>query len=405
MPPFLRKKRALSLFSSERLLSKKPKTEQDTEQDLLSWIRLSRSENVGPITFLQLLSLHGSAQAALEALPTLARRGGRAEDLRICSVAQAEQEWENTQKAGGLILSLQDPRYPALLKNIHDPPPILTVKGRLDLLSQPALGIVGARNASLNGKKIAQTYGRELGQNGYVVVSGMARGIDTAAHEGSLPFGTVAVLAGGIDYIYPKENEKLYGEIGEKGLIVAESPLGMVPQASAFPRRNRLISGMSQGVVIVEAALKSGSLITAHFALEQGREIFSVPGSPLDPRCHGTNELIRQGAILVQSSQDILCELKNAFKNKFFEDSLQEKPLNVSLPCEETNPQNFHRLLQSARPLILENLSFSPTSVDDLLRVCDVSHGILMTVLLELDLAGRLTRYPGQQVALKEAII
>lgn len=247
-----------------------------SDQTLISWLRLSRSENVGPVSFRQLLSLYSSAEAALEALPEWAQRGGRRQALHICSISEAERELEALTKFGGQLLSLTDSAYPDILKNIHDPPPLVSVKGQIASLSKQGVGIVGARNASLNGKKLAQSYARELGKQGYNVVSGMARGIDTAAHEGSMLSGTIAVLAGGIDHIYPPENKNLYDEISDKGVLIAEAPFGTIPQASSFPRRNRLISGLSLGVVIVEAAMKSGSLITARFALEQGREVFAI---------------------------------------------------------------------------------------------------------------------------------
>lgn len=380
-------------------LLKKPLASADlSDQTLISWLRLSRSENIGPVSFLQLMSLYSSAESALDALPTWARRGGRSQALRICSVHEAEQELEALTKFGAELISLIDPRYPEILKNIHDPPPLLSIKGQSNLFSRQAVGIVGARNASLNGKKLAQSYARGLGEYGYAVVSGMARGIDTAAHEGSMSSGTIAVLAGGINHIYPPENKNLYEEIAEKGLVIAEAPFGTVPQASYFPRRNRLISGFGVGVVIVEAAIKSGSLITARFALEQGRDVFAVPGSPLDPRCHGTNQLIRQGATLVQSAQDIVQGLQNPFNQSYITQKTEDHPLS------ELTPEEFNRSLHRARQVILENLSFTPIQVDELIRECDFSHAVVMTVLLELELAGLLVRHSGHQVSLRGEI-
>ncbi len=366
-----------------------------SDQTLISWLRLSRSENVGPVSFRQLLSLYSSAEAALEALPERARQGGRRQALHICSISEAERELEALTKFGGQLLSLTDSAYPDILKNIHDPPPLVSVKGQIASLSKQGVGIVGARNASLNGKKLAQSYARELGKQGYNVVSGMARGIDTAAHEGSMLSGTIAVLAGGIDHIYPPENKNLYDEIADKGVLIAEAPFGTIPQASSFPRRNRLISGLSLGVVIVEAAMKSGSLITARFALEQGREVFAIPGSPLDPRCHGTNHLIRQGAALVQFTQDILQGLEKPLHPSYREQKENSPPFN------EITSQEFNQTLHQARQVILENLSFTPIQVDELIRGCHFSHAIVTMVLLELELAGRLNRHAGHQVSLR----
>ena len=372
------------------------KTPDLSPQDLLACLRLSRSENVGPVSFFQLLSLYKTAEAALEALPEWARRGGRTQHLHLCSRSEAEHELEALTKFGGHLISFYHEQYPEILKSLHDAPPLLSVKGRTQLLSSPKIAVVGARNASLNGKKLAGAYAKEIGAQGYVVVSGMARGIDTAAHEGSLSSGTLAVLAGGLDHIYPPENKKLYEEIGEKGLLLTEAAFGRIPQASSFPRRNRLVSGLSLGVVIVEAALKSGSLITARFALEQGREVFAVPGSPLDPRCHGTNRLIQQGAALVQTAQDILHGLEKPLR-----DFYRAPSPDIFHPLEEMSSQELAQTLEKARHIILENLSFTPIQVDELIRECHFPSTVVMIVLLELELAGRLLRYPGNQVSLR----
>ncbi len=377
------------------ILSLKKDLDDIPYETLISWLRLSRSENVGPVSFFQLLSLYPSAQAALEALPIWAKRGGRTQSLRVCSLQEAEQEFEKLTKFGGQFIPLNDSRYPEILKSIHDPPPLISVKGNIVLFTEKIIGIVGARNASLNGKKLAHLYAYELGNKGYKIVSGMARGIDSAAHEGSITSGTLAVLAGGINYIYPPENKKLYDEIADKGLLIAESSFDTTPQASHFPRRNRLISGLSLGVVIVEAAIKSGSLITAQFALEQGREVFAVPGSPLDPRCHGTNQLIQHGAALVQSSRDILQGVEKPFS--YITAPLKQK----TYPLDEVDQQDFSRLLHRAREVILENLSFSPILIDELIRECNFPYQVVMTILLELELAGRLNRHVGQKVSLR----
>ena len=380
-----------SLLSSNRSTVSSPLS----SPDLIHWIRLSRSENVGPVSFRALLERYKTPAAALEALPEWARRGGRQQTLKICSVEAAEREIDDHYKGGADLITLQDPRYPVLLKTIHDAPPLLSIKGNSDLLNRPLLGIVGARNASFNGKKLTSSWAREISEKNIGIVSGLARGIDTAAHEGSLAAGTIAVVAGGVDYIYPPENQALYQAIAEKGLIIAESPFGVIPQASYFPRRNRLISGLSQILLIVEAAHRSGSLITARFALEQNREVCAVPGSPLDPRCFGTNQLIQQGAALIQSAAELL-------------EMFQKIPSIIPtaspsslLPLEEMTPQGFEILLQQARPLILENLSFSPIHIDELMRACHVSMAVMMTVLIELDLAGRLDRQPGFYLCLR----
>lgn len=367
-------------------------------QDLLSWIRLSRSENVGPISFFQLLSRYNSVDAAIDALPQWARRGGRSQTLRICTQVEAEREYEAHLKIGAQLIAFNDLQYPEILKTIHDPPPLLSVKGNIALLNQKNVGIVGARNASLNGKKIAQVFARELGENQFVITSGLARGIDTAAHQGSLSTGTIAVLAGGIDHIYPLENKYLYDDITEKGLVMAEAPLGTTPQASYFPRRNRLISGLSLGVMVVEAAIKSGSLITARFALEQGRDVFAVPGSPLDPRCHGPNQLIQQGAVLVQNTEDIIQALK---KSHLMPNDAYNAKMHSLL---ETTTEDFQRQIHHIRPILLENLSFAPIQINELMRQCLCSPAIISTLLLELELAGRLDRHPGQQVSLRADI-
>src|SRR5262245_7522359 len=280
-----------------------------SDKERLDRLRLIRSENVGPVTFRSLLRRFGSARAAIEALPDLARRGGRPTPLRICPAAQAEQELGAAERIGARLLATDDADYPEALAAIDDAPPLLYMRGDGALLRRKAVAVVGARNASANGRRLAEDIARDLGAVGFAVVSGLARGIDHAAHRGSLDSGTIAVVAGGIDVVYPPDNEELQREIARRGLIVAEMPPGVVPQAKHFPRRNRLISGLSLGVLVVEAALQSGSLITARMALEQGREVLAVPGSPLDPRCRGTNNLLRQGAILAEGAADVLAAL------------------------------------------------------------------------------------------------
>jgi len=272
----------------------------------LSWLRLIRSENVGPATFRALVNEFGGAEAAIAALPMLSRRGGRAHEIRLCTEAEAEAELEAAESLGASLVAIGEPGYPPALAQVDAPPPLLYAKGRLDLADIPIVAIVGARNGSAVGQKFTRQLATELALEGFVIASGLARGIDTAAHLAALEHGTIAVLAGGVDIVYPPENEDLQRAIGERGLLISERSPGFAPRGKDFPRRNRLISGISLGVVVVEAAERSGSLITARFAGEQGREVFAVPGSPLDPRSAGTNNLLKQGAGLVTCARDIL---------------------------------------------------------------------------------------------------
>ncbi len=368
------------------------KSKAPAQQEILAWLRLIRSENIGPMTFYALLRQFGTAEKALEAVPELAKRGGRRNPIKLCSAGQASEEIESHHKHGAHILIAKDPRYPSMVKTLSDAPPVISALGQLDLLNQHSIAMVGARNASLNGKNFAHKIAYELGKQNWVIASGLARGVDTNAHHGVLTAGgdTIAVVAGGVDNIYPPENEKLYQRIASKGVVISEAPFGVAPQSLYFPRRNRLISGLSYGVVVIEAAKRSGSLITARFALEQGREVFAVPGSPLDPRCHGSNDLIRQGATLIQSTEDIT----EVFKDRF--QMVQE--------CEDTTDTVVTHLgYQESTGIskkILENLSTSPISIDDLSRHCATTTQEVLCALLELELAGKINRFPGNQVAL-----
>lgn len=357
----------------------------------LAWLRLSRSENVGPATFFDLLRHFGSADAALEAIPELARRGGRAKRIQICTEAAARVEEKRVAELGGRLIAAIEPDYPRALAAISDPPPVLTVVGHVHILAKPVVGVVGTRNASANGLRFAEMLARDIGQAGFVVASGLARGIDTAAHKGALASGTIAVMAGGIDVPYPAENAELFRRICETGAAVSEIPPGVQPQARHFPRRNRIVSGLSLGVVVVEAALRSGSLITARLALEQGREVFAVPGSPLDPRYRGTNELLRQGAVLTEGAADVI----QALRGNLAEPTRGQKPPE-NIPATPPRPDE----VAAARPEIIEKLGLSPVPVDELLRQCQVSPAVLSLVLLELELAGRLERHPGHRVSL-----
>src|SRR5579872_890058 len=364
-----------------------------TPSERFDWLRLIRSENVGPVTFFQLLARYGSAGAALEALPEIARRGGRQRALNLTTKAAAEREMKAIEGAGARLVAWGEPDYPRALAAIDDAPPLITVRGQLQLLRRHAVAVVGARNASANGKRFAHDIALQLGARDIVVVSGLARGIDTAAHQGSLPTGTLAVVAGGIDVVYPEENRGLYDEIAERGVVLAEMPVGTVPQARHFPRRNRIISGAALGVLVVEAALRSGSLITARFALEQGREVFAVPGSPLDPRCRGTNDLLKSGATLTESASDILEALAPQLASPLSE------PPRVAFstpPAAEIGAKD----LAEAREIVLGLLSPTPLPVDELLRQCQMSPAVILTIVLELELAGRVARQPGNALTL-----
>ncbi len=358
----------------------------------LAWLRLIRSEHVGPIAFRRLIERFGSATAALAALPALARRG-RSGAPRICAAGEAEAELARAAAAGARLLAWPDPEYPPLLLAIDDAPPLIYVKGNVTrLAADPAVALVGSRNASLNGRRLAEQIARDLGGAGCTVVSGLARGIDTAAHQGSLRTGTVAVLAGGVDVVYPEQNRDLYRLIlDEGGAIIAEQPPGTEPQARHFPSRNRLISGLARGVVVIEASLHSGSLITARIALEQGREVFAVPGSPLDPRARGGNDLIRQGATLTETADDVLRALAG-----------RPRPTTIAVfgppPTPATaGPADCDA---SVRQMIEELLSPEPVAVDEIVRECHLSPAAVNTILLELELAGRIERHPGNRIAL-----
>jgi DNA processing protein len=364
-----------------------------TSVERLALLRLIRSENVGPITVRQLLERFGTAEAALAALPELARRGGRRRPIKVASRGEAERELAALEACGAEPLALTDKQYPQALAAIPDAPPVLAVLGHAHLLERRAVAVVGARNASANGRRLAERLASELGQSGYLVVSGLARGIDAAAHKGALASGTAAVVAGGVDVVYPEENRALYEDIRETGVVLSEMPPGTEPQARHFPRRNRIISGLSLGVLVVEAAPRSGSLITARLGLEQNREVFAVPGSPLDPRARGCNHLIRQGATLVESAQDVLEVLEAMIKTPLEEPFTPEfEPGAPALPPESE--------LEAGREKVLELLGPTPVMVDEVIRQCQLSPAVVNLVLLELELAGRLERHPGNRVAL-----
>jgi len=357
-----------------------------------AWLRLARTENVGPVTFRNLLARFGTASAALDELPRLAARGGN-KSFITSEESEAARELESLAKLGGRLIASCEAGYPAGLAALDAPPPVISVLGHPHLLQKDMIAIVGARNASALARKFADTLSRDLGFAGLVVVSGLARGIDASAHEAALAVGTVAVVAGGVDIIYPPENEKLYGEIKNRGVIVSEMRLGEAPQARHFPRRNRIISGLSRGVVVVEAAEKSGSLITAECALDQGREVFAVPGSPLDPRARGANNLIRNGATLVQGAEDILEVLRPILASGFRE---PDPGNGASSPAAALEVE-----ADRIRAAVEEALGPAPVEIDELIRQIRAPAAAVLTVILELELAGRCVRHPGNRVSWK----
>ncbi len=363
-----------------------------TEAQRLDWLRLIRSDNVGPRTFRALVNHFGGAGAALDALPDLARRGGADRPGRICSVADAEREMQSAKRLGVSYVALGEPDYPVRLRMIDDAPPLIGVRGQLASLRRPMIGIVGSRNASAAGAKFAAQLARELGEAEFIVVSGLARGIDAAAHRGSLETGTVAVLAGGHDHIYPPEHSDLLLSILERGAALTEMPIAREPRARDFPRRNRLISGLSLGVVVVEAARRSGSLITARMALEQGREVFAVPGSPLDPRTEGTNGLLKQGATLVTEVDDIISVLAPILG--------QTPEIPANEPSYGAPEERSGEPAADDRKRIVGLLGPTPVDIDDLIRLSGSSPAVVRMVLLELDIAGRLERHAGGRVSL-----
>lgn len=362
-----------------------------SDAERIDWLRLSRTAQVGPITFFGLLGRFGSAEAAIAELPRLAERAGRVRAPTVPSKSEITREIDRAARMGVRHIAACEPDYPESLAVIEDAPPVILAGRNIDTLSRPCIAIVGARNASLNGRRIAAKLAQELSAAGLTVVSGLARGIDTEAHKAALEGGTVAVVAGGVDVTYPPENAGLQARILETGCVVSETPLGTEPMARHFPRRNRIISGLAPGVVVVEAARNSGSLITARMALEQGREVFAVPGSPLDPRAQGANNLIRQGATLTETADDILRVIGSLH--------IQRPRATVSDAFPTTQPVGDAET-DHARQQILQALSPTPVAVDELARDCQVSLPVVLTILLELELAGRLERQSGQRVSL-----
>jgi DNA processing protein len=365
---------------------------------------LSRSEGVGPVTFYALLRRFGSAASALDALPRLSSRQG-ARPAVAMSRRDAELELAAIERLSGRLVCWGEPLYPTALAAVDDAPPVLTVLGRPEMFLAPMVAVVGARNASANGRRFARDLAAELGGAGIVVVSGLARGIDAAAHLGALEKGSVAVVAGGVDIVYPEENRGLHEALARDGAILAEMPLGTEPQARHFPRRNRIISGIALGIVVVEAAAKSGSLITARYALEQGREVFAVPGSPLDPRSRGANDLLRNGATLTETAADILAQLGPLLQGRppirEIAPAQSRLPPALAAPRAASVAGSAPVSADAALDLIIEKLSPTPVAVDELVRQCQLSAAAVATLLLELELAGRVERHPGNLVSLR----
>jgi DNA processing protein len=386
------------------------------DEERLDWLRLIRSENVGPITFRQLMTRFGSAADALDALPDLARRGGirrkNGGDIRVCSRSAAEKEMAALAKIGGRLIAHGEPLYPPALAALGDAPPLISVLGHPHFLGKTMIAVVGARNGSANGIRMAETLARDLAGAGLVVASGLARGIDAAAHRGALEGGTVAVMAGGVDIVYPKENEPLYRDIGQRGALISEMRLGVRPQARHFPNRNRIVSGLATAVIVIEATLRSGSLITARLAGEQGRDVLAVPGNPLDPRARGTNKLIREGAGLVEGADDVLQALAGAGSGTnagtgagagsgFSAATPGPAPFTAAssgaAPCTRGLDE---KALSLARKDVTALLGAAPTGVDEILRASGIAPAQVTMILLELELAGCLQRHPGGQVSL-----
>ena len=361
----------------------------------LACLRLIRSENVGPVEFRRLINLYGGAAQALDALPELARRGGRRRKIRICARPVAEAELEAADRIGATPLFTIEPGYPATLAAVDHPPPMVYARGRIELLNVAGIAIVGSRNCSSAGHALARQLAGRLGEADLVIISGLARGIDGAAHEAALATGTIAVVAGGIDIIYPPEHITLQQHIAEAGCLVSEMPPGFKPRAKDFPRRNRMISGISYGVVIVESARRSGTLITARFANEQGREVFAVPGHPLDPRAEGTNRLLKAGATIVTSADDVLDVVRPMLPRAApASDPRDPDPVSEPRPLPALDATT-----NEERSIVERALGPAPIHIDDLLRSTGLSAQHVQIALLELSLAGRLEHHGAHLVS------
>ncbi len=367
--------------------------------EIFDRLRLIRSANVGPVSYYRLMQQYGTAKNALRALPELTRSGGRRRP-EIASKRSIEREIETVEKLGGKFLFHDQHTYPAFLSELRNAPPVLIWRGDISLIQRPAVAIVGARNASAASRSFARMLADELTEQGVSIVSGLARGIDTAAHEGSIKRATVAVIAGGTDIYFPPENQELQEQIATKGLLLSEQPPGTEPHARHFPFRNRIIAGLTIGTVIIEAAPKSGSLITARLAAESGRHVMAVPGSPMDPRSQGCNGLIKEGASLIQSAEDVL-ELIRPMDERMVQKSITvEQPVAMVVGTRETRKEEKGSSKQQMQFNILNLLSTTPVTVDELVRQSHIDPAEIQLILLELELAGKLTRSAGARVAL-----
>ena len=390
------------MMAQNTVSSTHPLPPPTTEEDRLSWLRLLRSHRVGISTFFRLMHEHGSAVAALQALPDIARKAGL-ENYAACSVDRVCAEIKAGAQARARLIFFGHDDYPKALMTIPNPPPVLWVTGNSQTLLRPMIAIVGARNASSLGTRMARYLAKGLGELGYVTVSGLARGVDTAAHIGALKTGTVAVMAGGVDVLYPAENAKLGDELNNQGARVSEQPMGLTPKARHFPSRNRLISGLCSAVIIVEAATKSGSLITARDALDQGRDVLAVPGHPFDARAAGCNMLLRDGAVLVRNIDDVVQALTVAENKPACVKSVTQITQNLSpnIPPEAIRqPQRSLRQTANLHQKILEKLNHSPIAEDQLVRDVGGSVSTLSPALVDLELEGRIKRQAGGLLSL-----
>lgn len=365
-----------------------PLTPPLTEEEWLSWLRLLRSRRVGVSTFYRLMNEHKSADAALAALPDIARGAG-VKSYTPCGRDMAEAEWTSAVRSGAQPIAIGSMDYPNLLAQIPDAPPFLWCIGDPKLLHRPMLSLVGARNASSLGTRMAKKLAHKLGEQGHVIVSGLARGIDAAAHSAALETGTIAVMAGGVDVIYPAENAVLGQEMEHKGLRISESPMCLAPQARHFPRRNRIISGLSRATIVIEAAGKSGSLITARSALDQGRDVMAVPGHPFDARASGCNMLIRDGAVLVRGADDVLAALEML---------TAEEPTGPAAQKPPQRPPNAKA--EDLHKSILSKLGPNPVTEDQLIRDLGRPTAEVSSEISALELDGKIKRDPGGLLSL-----
>lgn len=364
-----------------------------SKKDLVDIIRLIRTKRVGAITFIKLIKEFGNASSAIDAIPTLSE-----DKIKVSSKSDAEKEIDLALSNNIEIIDYTSSLYPPLLKQIEDYPPLLFVKGYSKLLKKSSIAVIGSRNASLLGQQNAFSFAKELGEHGFLVASGMAKGIDTSAHEASLNKGTLAVLGCGVDVVYPKENKKLYDKIVDLGVVISEFPIGTKPIDHNFPKRNRIISGISRGVLVVEASKNSGSIITARLALEQGREVFAIPGNPTDSRAKGANLLIKDGAILCENVEDIISVIKKQplIVNENTIDNFKTPPLNI----KNINKQE----IQEAKNYLLQILSSSPISIDNILQQNKFGYNQLSIAILELELSGKLERHQNNRISLTNTL-